>query len=85
MPMGTDAGCNDGGTNLRGAEKAPHGNAAAANRPPVATYDERTGKVIWSDQDPSANIAYDGGAAQLYGADSWKSMLLQPSLADDQE
>ena len=46
---------------------------------------QRTGKVTWSDQDPSANIAYDGGAAQLYGADSWKSMLLQPSLADNQE
>jgi phospholipid/cholesterol/gamma-HCH transport system substrate-binding protein len=84
-PMRTDAGCKDGSTNLRGAEKAPAGNAAAANRPPVATYDARTGKVTWSDQDPSANIAYDGGAAQLYGADSWKSMLLQPSLADNQE
>ena len=84
-PMVTSAGCKDGSKNLRGAEKAPQGNAAAANRPPVATYDERTGKVTWSDQDPSANIAYDGGAAQLYGADSWTSMLLQPSLADDQE
>jgi phospholipid/cholesterol/gamma-HCH transport system substrate-binding protein len=84
-PMRTDAGCAESGTNLRGSEKAPPGNAAAANRPPVATYDEGTGKLIWSDQDPSAKIAYDGGAAQLYGADSWKSLLLQPSLADDQE
>ena len=85
LPMRTDAGCAEGGTNLRGAEKAPPGNAAAANRPPVATYDERTGKLTWADQDTSPKIAYDGGAAQLYGADSWKSMLLQPSLADDQE
>jgi len=84
-PMRTDAGCKDGSKNLRGAEKAPQGNSAGANRPPVATYDERTGKVTWSDQDPSANIAYDGGAAQFFGADSWKTMLLQPSLADDQE
>jgi phospholipid/cholesterol/gamma-HCH transport system substrate-binding protein len=84
-PMVTTAGCDEGGTNLRGAEKSPRGNAAAANRPPVATYDERTGKVIWADQDTSPKIAYDGGAAQLYGADSWKSMLLQPSLADTQE
>ena len=83
--MNTERGCTDGGKNLRGSEKAPAGNAAAANRPPVATYDERTGKVTWADQDTSAKIAYDGGAAQLYGADSWKSMLLQPSLADDQE
>jgi phospholipid/cholesterol/gamma-HCH transport system substrate-binding protein len=84
-PMVTSAGCKDGSKNLRGAEKSPQGNAAAANRPPVATYDAGTGKVTWSDQDPSANIAYDGGAAQLYGADSWTSMLLQPSLADNQE
>jgi phospholipid/cholesterol/gamma-HCH transport system substrate-binding protein len=84
-PMRTDAGCAERGTNLRGAEKAPSGNASAANRPPVATYDERTGKLVWSDQDTSPTIAYDGGAAQLYGADSWKSMLLQPSQADDQE
>jgi phospholipid/cholesterol/gamma-HCH transport system substrate-binding protein len=83
--MRTDAGCAEPGTNLRGSEKAPPGNAAAANRPPVATYDERTGKLTWADQDTSPKIAYDGGAAQLYGADSWKSMLLQPSQADDQE
>ena len=83
--MVTSAGCKDASKNLRGAEKAPEGNAAAANRPPVATYDAKTGKVTWADQDASANIAYDGGAAQLYGADSWKSMLLQPSLADNQE
>ena len=30
-------------------------------------------------------VAYDGGAAQLFGEDSWKWMLLQPSLADNQE
>jgi len=84
-PMDTNAGCAEAGSNLRGAEKSPAGNASAANRPPLATYDAETGKVTWSDQDPSANIAYDGGAAKLYGADSWKSMLLQPSLADNQE
>jgi phospholipid/cholesterol/gamma-HCH transport system substrate-binding protein len=85
LPMRTNVGCADGTKNLRGAEKAPPGDAGAANRPPVATYDVSTGKMTWSDQDPNANIAYDGGAAQLYGADSWESMLLQPSLADDQE
>ena len=51
----------------------------------MATYDAKTGKVTWSDQDTSAKIAYDGGAAQLFGDDSWKWMLLQPSMADDQE
>ena len=44
----------------------------------------RQGDVV-ARQDTSANIAYDGGAAQLYGEDSWKWMLLQPSLADNQE
>jgi hypothetical protein len=32
----------------------------------------------WTDQ--SSNVAYDGGAAQLYGEDSWKSLLLQPVM-----
>ena len=84
-PMVVGAGCKEAGTNLRGAEKAPTGRTGAAYRSPVATYDAKTGKVIWADQDTSAKIAYDGGAAQLYGDDSWKWMLLQPSLADDQE
>ena len=82
-PMRTNVGCTDGTRNLRGAEKAP-GRTGAAYRSPVATYDERTGKVTWSDQS-GANIAYTGGAAQLFGEDSWKWMLLQPSLADTPE
>ncbi len=84
-PMVADAGCAEKGTNLRGAEKAPTGRTGAAYRSPVATYDAKTGKVVWEDQDASAKIAYDGGAAQLFGDDSWKWMLLQPSLAEDQE
>ena len=51
----------------------------------MATYDAKTGTVTWADQDTSAKIAYDGGAAQLLGDDSWKWMLLQPALADNQE
>src|SRR6478609_689748 len=85
LPMNTKAGCTDGGKNHRGAEKTPSGRAGTAYRSPVATYDAKTGKVTWSDQDTSAKIAYDGGAAQLFGEDSWKWMLLQPSLADKQE
>jgi phospholipid/cholesterol/gamma-HCH transport system substrate-binding protein len=85
LPMNTRAGCTDPNTNLRGGEKAPNGRTGAAYRSPVATYDSSTGKVAWSDQDTSAQIAYDGGAAQLFGDDSWKWMLLQPSLARNQE
>jgi phospholipid/cholesterol/gamma-HCH transport system substrate-binding protein len=83
-PMRTNVGCTDPSKNLRGAEKAP-GRTGAAYRSPVATYDASTGKVVWADQDTSAKIAYDGGAAQLFGEDSWKWMLLQPSMSDNQE
>ena len=84
-PMAMNAGCKEAGTNLRGAEKSPNGRTGAAYRSPVATYDQTTGKVTWSDQDTSAKIAYDGGAAQLFGNDSWKWMLLQPSMADSNQ
>jgi phospholipid/cholesterol/gamma-HCH transport system substrate-binding protein len=84
-PMKTNVGCADPTRNFRGAEKAPVGRVGAAYRSPIATYDQTTGKVTWSDQDTSAQIAYDGGAAQLFGGDSWKWMLLQPSLAHNQE
>ena len=85
QPMPTGAGCKDGGKNLRGAEKAPSGRTGAAYRSPVATYDQTTGKVTWADQDTSPKIAYDGGAARLFGNDSWKWMLLQPSMADSNQ
>ncbi len=84
-PMPTNVGCTDGSKNLRGAEKAPSGRTGASYRSPVATYDAKTGKTTWADQDTSATVAYDGGAAQLYGEDSWKQMLLQPALADDKQ
>ncbi len=83
-PMNVKAGCTDGGKNFRGAEKSPP-RTGTAYRSPVATYDAKTGKTIWADQDHSPKIAYDGGAAQLFGNDSWKWMLLQPSLPDHQE
>ena len=84
-PMPTDVGCADGSKNQRGAEKSPSGRTGTAYRSPVATYDAGTGTTTWADQDTSAKIAYDGGAAQLFGEDSWKWMLLQPALADEQE
>ena len=84
-PMKTNIGCADPNKNFRGAEKAPNGRTGAAYRSPVATYDSSTGKVTWSDQDTRARVAYDGGAAQLFGEDSWKWMLLQPSLDHNQE
>ena len=85
LPMPTNVGCKESGSNFRGAEKMPDGRTGTAYRSPVATYDAKTHKVSWGDQGSRAKIAYDGGAAQLFGDDSWKYMLLQPSLADDQE
>ena len=69
-------------TDARGAQNAPR--VGADYRPgtgtPVATYDLGTGKTTWTDQSSKANVVYDGGAAQLYGEDSWKSLLLQPVM-----
>ncbi len=84
-PMNTKAGCADPGKNFRGAEKGPSGRTGASYRAPVATYDAKTGTTTWADQDTSAKIAYDGGAAKLFGDDSWKWTLLQPAMADEQE
>jgi phospholipid/cholesterol/gamma-HCH transport system substrate-binding protein len=84
-PMRTNIGCTDPTRDYRGAEKAPRGRAGAAYRSPVAAYDSSTGKVVWGDQSTGPQIAYDGGDAELFGQDSWKWMLLQPSLARNQE
>ena len=79
-PMDMDAHCAEPAskTNARGAQNAPR--TGTAYRAPVATYDLETGKATWNDREPSSNVVYDGGAAQLYGEDSWKSLLLQPVM-----
>lgn len=83
-PLPEDVGCRESGTNLRGAEKTPSNRTGTAYRSPVATYDAETGDVSWSDP-AQGQVAYDGGAAKLFGDDSWKWTLLQPALPDDQE
>ena len=84
-PMKTNVGCADPSTTFRAGEKSPSNRPGTAYRPPVATYDAKTGDVTWADQDASAKVVYDGGAAELFGADSWKWMLLAPSQANNQE
>ncbi|MFL6157706.1 MAG: MCE family protein [Marmoricola sp.] len=73
LPMDETAGCTEPAkkSNARGAQNAP--------RPAVASYDLDSHKVTWADQDPSSSVVYDGGAASLYGDDSWKSLLLSPA------
>jgi len=77
-PMDETAKCTEPAskTNARGAQNAPRVSTNLDS--PVATYDLNTGKVLWTDQAPRDHVVYDGGAAQLYGGDSWKSLLLQP-------
>jgi phospholipid/cholesterol/gamma-HCH transport system substrate-binding protein len=84
-PMNEDARCTEpqAQSSARGAQHAPR--AGAAYRPPVvATYDAETGTVTYTDQSPSRPVSYTGGAASVFGEESWKWLLLQP-LADPQE
>ena len=83
-PMGTSAGCNDA------QQEPPWRREGAAGRMPPRRTGHRsrrtmqaTGKVIWSDQDASANIAYDGGAAQLFG-DGLLEIDVAPAVAGRQ-
>jgi phospholipid/cholesterol/gamma-HCH transport system substrate-binding protein len=81
-PMDMDAHCAEPAskTNARGAQNAPR--AGADYRPgtaPVATYDLSTGTTTWNDQASASNVD-DGGAARVYGEDSWMSLLLQPVM-----
>jgi phospholipid/cholesterol/gamma-HCH transport system substrate-binding protein len=82
-PMDMNAHCTEPATktNARGAQNAPRAGAAyRTGADPVATYDLSTGTTSWTDQASASHVAYDGGAAQLYGEDSWESLLLQPVM-----
>ena len=70
--MDMDAQCTEPAkkTNARGAQNAPR---------TVATYDLGTGTTTWADQDAQANVAYDGGAGDLYGDSAWQTLLFQPT------
>jgi phospholipid/cholesterol/gamma-HCH transport system substrate-binding protein len=83
-PMDMNAHCESppSQTNTRGAQNAPRTGAAyrTGTDSSVATYDLSTGTTTWNDQASAPTVGYDGGAAQLYGEDSWKSLLLQPVM-----
>jgi phospholipid/cholesterol/gamma-HCH transport system substrate-binding protein len=83
-PMNMKAHCAEpqGKSNARGAQWAPR--AGTAYRPPVvAAYDPSRGTLRYTDHNPSDSISYTGGAASVFGEQSWKWLLLQP-LADSQ-
>jgi len=78
-PMNTQAHCAEpqSQSDARGAQWAPR--AGTPYRPPVvASYDPGTGKVRYTDSNPSGAVSYTGGAASVFGEASWKWLLLQP-------
>jgi phospholipid/cholesterol/gamma-HCH transport system substrate-binding protein len=84
-PMDMDAQCTEpqAQSNARGSQHAPRAGTAY-RAPVVAAYDRRTGAVQYTDVNPSDHISYTGGAASVFGEESWKWLLLQP-LATEQE
>ncbi len=84
--MDFDAKCTEppSKSNARGSSHSPNNRAATSYRAPtVATYDHKTGKVDWTNGDKSPKITYTGGAADTFGKDSWKWLLLQPVAAKE--
>jgi phospholipid/cholesterol/gamma-HCH transport system substrate-binding protein len=79
-PMDMNAHCSEPASqsNARGAQNIAKSSPRPAPGPAVASYDLGSGTLTWDDQ--ADRVAYDGGAAALYGDDSWKSLLLHPLL-----
>jgi phospholipid/cholesterol/gamma-HCH transport system substrate-binding protein len=87
-PMNMDARCTEpqAQSNARGAQHKPAARPGAAYRPPVVgTYDRQTGNVALGGSaavgGPGGNVTYTGGAASMFGEESWKWLLLQPLAA----
>ena len=84
-PMNEQARCTEpqATSNARGSQNAPR--PGAVNRSPVvAAYDAESDELVYTDVNPSDTVRYTGGAASVFGEESWKWLLLQP-LADEQE
>lgn len=90
-PLPTNLGCKDGPSqsNPRGAQNL-HRAATDYDRPVVATYDEKTGKVTWLDQpkrltpagtltnSPIADPAADAAPESTNREESWTWLMLRP-------
>jgi phospholipid/cholesterol/gamma-HCH transport system substrate-binding protein len=44
----------------------------------IGAYDSETGNVTYTDHSPCGSVSYTGGAASMFGQESWKWLLLQP-------
>lgn len=84
-PMNTKVKCTEpqNESNARGGQHAPRAGAAY-RAPVVAAYDAQSGALRYTDRSPSDSVTYTGGAASVFGEESWKWLLLQP-LAEPQE
>ncbi|HET6627864.1 MAG TPA: MlaD family protein [Nocardioidaceae bacterium] len=78
-PMNEQAHCAEpqAQSNARGAQWAPRAGAAY-RAPVVGAYDSSTGHFSYTDKSPSGSVTYTGGAASVFGEESWKWLLLQP-------
>jgi phospholipid/cholesterol/gamma-HCH transport system substrate-binding protein len=79
-PMNEAARCTEPASqsNARGGQHAPNRAGTAYRAPVVGTYDRATGSVSYTDRGPSDGVTYTGGAASMFGEESWKWLLLQP-------
>ncbi len=80
LPMNTRARCTEPASksNARGAQNTPRRAGPSYRAPVVGTYDRDTGKLSYTDTNPSGDVTYTGGAAALMGEESWKWLLMQP-------
>jgi phospholipid/cholesterol/gamma-HCH transport system substrate-binding protein len=78
--MDMDAHCAEppSKTNARGAQNAPRTGAAyrSGTGTEVASYDLRTGQLVWHDDTTTPSTA--STTAQADGEDTWSSLLLAP-------
>ncbi len=79
-PMNEKARCSEpqSTTSARGAQHAPRRAGPAYRAPVIGAYDAETGTVTYTDRSPSDSVSYTGGAAQMFGQESWKWLLLGP-------
>jgi phospholipid/cholesterol/gamma-HCH transport system substrate-binding protein len=80
LPMNTGARCTEPASqsNARGAQNTPRRAGPSYRAPVVGSYDRSTGKLTYTDRNPSGDVTYTGGAAALMGEESWKWLLMQP-------
>ena len=78
--MNVNAHCAEpqSSTNARGAQHAPRRAGTAYRAPVIGAYDAETGTFSYTDRSPSDSVSYTGGAASMFGQESWKWLLLQP-------